>query len=127
MNPNSTNQIWSKWTFTVHPQKLVDFATVKQNCARFGRQAFGSVSQMRITQNLQDWVIEIRTEGVPVHEPAFVTYMYENWCKFFYNGFGVLSTVACSSKLEAGSRQDGTPADQLIIVPPIHFNEETRQ
>src|SRR5688572_14340093 len=104
MNPNSANQVWSKWTFRVEATRVPapSFALVRENCARFGRKAFGSATQMRITHEARGrWLIDVRTEGVPVHDPAFVTFMYENWRRFFRNGFGGAATVTCTSKLEA--------------------------
>jgi hypothetical protein len=121
MNPNSKNQTWSRWTFTVTPRRDVErpFNFVKANCARFGLKAFGSATQMRVTQRENSWTIDIRTEGHPVNEPSYVTYMEANWRRFFIGGFGIGTEVTLTTKLEAGSRQDGTPSDQLIILPPI--------
>lgn len=121
MNPNSQNQRWSRWTFTVEPARrgLWPMADVTANCARFGRKAFGSASQMRITQIGSTWTIDVRTEGHPVHDVVFVESMTRNWRRFFESGFGVGTMVRCETKLEAGDRQDGTPAEQLIILPPL--------
>ena len=122
MNPNSGNQRWSRWTFTITPgpTKKPNFATLKENAARFGRKAFGSASQMRVELWSSGQVlIIVRTEGHPVHDPAFVNYMVENWQKWAIGGWGPGTTLECVTKLEAGSRQDGTPADQLIIAPPV--------
>jgi len=123
MNPNSGNQIWSKWEFTVTPErKHLPFRLVRDNCARFARKAFGSSSEMRLTHSTS-WHIEIRTEGSPVHDPHFEAYMSANWRQFLSNGFGEKSHITIITKLEAGSRQDGSPSEQLIIVPPIEIPE----
>lgn len=121
MDPNSRHQIWSRWTFTVTAGRPVarPVAEVRANCARFGRKAFGSASEMRVTQIGSTWTIDVRTEGHPVHELRYVEWMTAQWCRFFENGFGAGTTVRCATKLEAGSRQDGTPAEQLIIMPPL--------
>jgi hypothetical protein len=126
MNPNSQNQMWSKWTFTVTQSKptQVPFEVAKANLAKFGRRKFGSASQMHITQEGLHWTVEVRTEGHPVHDPEFVSHMEQDWRAFLWLGFGLQSDITCSVKLEAGSRQDGTPADQLIILPPISFDLE---
>lgn len=119
MNPNSANQRWSKWTFTVHSggTRRPTLLDVQANCARFGRKAFGSASQMRV----QVWndgrvTIEVMTEGAPVHDPAFVDYMKRAWARFAVNGWGAGTTLQLETKLLAGSRQDGTPSDQLVMV-----------
>jgi hypothetical protein len=126
MNPNSKNQIWSKWTFTVTPgvSRRRTLAEVRAHCARFGRKAFGAASAMRITRAGGRWTIEVRTEGHPVHESAYVDWMQRQWAPFFVNGFGLGTVTTCTAKLEAGDRQDGTPADQLIILPTLSIHEE---
>lgn len=118
---NSANQWWSKWTFTVVPggvRRRV-FAEVRENCARFGRKAFGSASQMRVTQLPGAWRVEVRTEGHPAHDAAYVAWMDAQWKRFFESGFGQDTQVSCAVKLEAGSRQDGTPAEQLLMLPRL--------
>lgn len=124
MNPNSANQRWSRWTFTVTPGRTLNrsFAVLKENCARFGRKAFGGASEMRITQTGADVTIEVRTEGHPQHEAPYVEWMRQQWERFLINGFGAGTTVALKTKLEAGSREDGRPADQLIILPSLSVN-----
>lgn len=124
MNPNSAHQIWSKWTFHVTPGRKIRTtrAELEANCGRFGRKAFGSASQMRITTKKGVLIVDVRTEGHPVHEPPYVEWMRQQWARFFLNGFGAGTTVTLDTKLEAGSRQDGTPADQLIILPSIAVN-----
>jgi len=121
LNPNSAHQIWSRWTFTVTPGRPVvrAFAEVQGHSARFGRKAFGAASEMKVECRGEAWTIDVRTEGHPVHEDAYVTWMTAQWSRFFKAGFGIGTVVECVTKLEAGSRQDGRPADQLIIVPPI--------
>lgn len=122
MNPNSGHQRWSKWTFTIGPggTKRPPFADVRANAARFGRKVFGSASQMRV----RVWrdgrvVIEVRTEGHPVHDPAYVASVRALWLRWALVGWGVGTTLQLTTRLEAGSREDGTPPDQLILAPPL--------
>jgi hypothetical protein len=124
MNPNSANQRWSKWTFTVTPGRTIErpFTVLKENCARFGRKAFGGATEMRITQTRERVTIEVRTEGHAQHEAPYVEWMRKQWERFLINGFGLGTTVTLETKIEAGSRQDGRPADQLIILPPLSVN-----
>jgi hypothetical protein len=126
MNPNSANQRWSLWEYRVYPDgtKQPDFQTVKVNCAKFGRLVFGSASEMRVKAATDGtgrlyWEIAIRTEGHPVHEGPYTEYVHSHWRRFLENGFGSASEVQTHARLEAGSRQDGTPADQLIIMPSL--------
>jgi hypothetical protein len=122
MNPNSGNQRWSKWTFTIRPggTKRPDFATVKANAARVGRKYFGAASAMKIDIAADGTVtIQVRTEGHPVHDPAYVQATTELWQCWAIGGWGAGTTLTCTAKLEAGSYQDGRPVDQLIIADPI--------
>lgn len=125
MNPNSAHQTWSKWTFTVKPQQAhriltpEDKASAHANIARFGRKKFGSASQMRLTFKPIVLVVEVRTEGHPVHDPQYQEWMLKEWRAFFAVGFGMETTVALEAHMEAGSKQDGTPSDQLVILPTL--------
>ncbi len=120
MNLNSEHQVWSRWTFSVIPgRRIHSFAEVRLNCARFGRKAFGSATRMRIQYDPKAWIIDIQTEGHPVHDPHYVSYMLNNWTRFFVSGFGMGTEVSLLTKLEAGSRQDGKPSAQLILLPSI--------
>lgn len=97
---------------------------VKTNCARFGRLMFGSASQMRLNCRTDEqarvyWEISVRTEGHPVHDPQYTEWMHKQWDRFLRSGFGQGCEIQCHARLEAGSRQDGGPADQLIIMPPL--------
>ena len=74
---------------------------------------------MRITPQPGTWRIEVRTEGHPAHDPAYVAWMQAQWRRFFVAGLGVGTQVAATTRLEAGDRQDGRPADQLVLMPPV--------
>ena len=66
------------------------------------------------------WVIEVLTEGHPVHDNLFVTTMTRTWRqKFFVPGFGPGTQVTCDARMMAGDWQDGRPPDQMIILPPL--------
>lgn len=121
MNPNSANQRWSRWTIVVSPAKSIprNDATVHANTARFLRKAFGAASEARITKQNGQWIIEVRSEGHPVHDPTFVGFMSSSLLQFFVMGFGVGTKVATVARLEAGSAQDGTPPEQLVMLPSL--------
>jgi hypothetical protein len=130
MDPNSANQRWSFWQYRIYPDrtKRPEFPTIKENCARFARTVFGQASEMRVVvatdQHARLYVeVSVRTEGHPVHEAPYVTYMHEQWDRFLRNGFGPTCEIQSHAHLEAGSRQDGTPADQLIILPTLRVEE----
>ena len=123
MNPNSSHQIWSKWVWFVVPgvvkQRL--FKEVVANCARFGRKGFGSASEMRVRSTRRGYIVEVISEGHPAHDLSFVNYMNSCWERFFVSGFGTGTVVKSSSKVIAGSRQDGKPADQWLELPSIRI------
>lgn len=118
MNPNSRHQIWSRWTATVVAPTTLPYDTVRTNCARFYRKAFGSPTELRIVANALRWTIDCRTEGHPAHDPTYVAWMTAQLRQFLANGFGAASAVRVDVTVEAGDTQDGTPADQMIGGPP---------
>jgi hypothetical protein len=130
MNPNSAHQTWSFWEYRIYPDgtRRPDFATVKANCSRFGRLLFGSASEMHLSYRTDGdgrpcWEVQIRTEGHPVHDPQYTEWMHDAWHHFFQRGFGPSCLVWKHVRLEAGDRQDGTPADQLILLPALAVEE----
>ena len=130
MDPNTRNQRWSLWEYRVYPTgtKRPDYATVMNNCARFGRLIFGSVSRMRLRHATDEygklyWEITVMSEGHPVHDPKYAEWMHNQWIRFLKNGFGTLCEIRTHARLEAGDRQDGRPADQLIMLPPLHIGD----
>jgi hypothetical protein len=119
---NSGNQRWSRWTFEVASAGLKSptFLQVQFEAARFGRQVFGSASQMLVEAvTTRTWRVTVRTEGHPVHDAAYVTAIRRLWARWAWEGFGAGTIVQLTTKLEAGTRQDGTPADQIILAPAI--------
>lgn len=127
MDPNSANQTWSRWTWEIVPSRSLlmwTFPEVRTNCARFAKRAFGLATQMRVTQVDNWWRVDTRTEGHPAHDPSFRAWMLGNWDKFLRAGFGSDSKIDVEVKVEAGSLQDGTPSQQLIIMPTIEIEPE---
>jgi len=120
VNPNSMHQLWSRWTATITPEasrSSLDHATVRDNCARFYRKAFGSVTELCITDG-PVWTVDCRTEGHPAHDRAYRAWMTGQLRRFLLTGFGAQATIELTVTVEAGDRQDGTPPDQLILGPP---------
>jgi hypothetical protein len=123
MDPNSANQRWSKWKIVVTPgfTRSRDFREFQDNTARFLRKGFGSASQCRIRYSGTRYEIEVLAEGKPAHDPEFVAYYQRSFEKFFTNGFGVGTEVKVSARIMAGSLQDGTPSEQMIMLPSIRL------
>lgn len=126
MDPNSGNQTWSKWRWTVYPGRrlALPFEPIKLAIANFTSRQFGHAGRMRITEQLDHYVIELLTEGKPAHDPDFVRAMARSFETFFTSQFGANTrTTLDPPTFMAGSRQDGSPRDQLIILPTINFRE----
>lgn len=126
MNPNSGNQTWSKWQWTVYPGRrlALPFEPIKLAIANFTTRQFGRAGRMRITEKLDHYVIELLTEGKPAHDPDFVQITARQFENFFTSQFGVSTrTMQAPPTFMAGSRQDGSSRDQLIILPTINFRE----
>jgi hypothetical protein len=124
-DPNSQHQTWSLWTFVVKPGVILDrpFREVKYNFTHFARKAFGTATELKLEWDGSHYHFKARTEGHPAHDPNFVKYYRENFTKFFVNGFGIGTTVTLDVKLEAGSRQDGSAPEQLLMLPNISLRE----
>jgi hypothetical protein len=126
MNPNSSNQWWGKWTFTVSQtakghSRLVTRTELETHFARFARSLFGTAGQARIDRTNNRLVLQMLIEGgnVVPHDPFFVEHVRQRAAAFFTKGLGAGITVSVEAKLMAGSRQDGTPSEQLLIIPAI--------
>ena len=122
MDPNSTHQLWSRWTWYVRPGRTLalPFEPVKLVLTNFVRSQFGSTGQMRITEPLDHYLIDVRIEGRPAHDPDYVRITAPKFEAFFVSQFGVGTVVRLHGpRVEAGSRQDGRPPDQLVIIPSI--------
>lgn len=123
---NSTHQRWGEWRWDVvlGPEaKRPDFKTVQINAARFARVLFGTAAAMNIRELGGDWCIRVIAEGPPVHDPNYVQYIHDVWEKFLKNGFGADVHVHASVRLLAGSREDGAPAAQAMMLPSLKIQE----
>jgi hypothetical protein len=122
MDPNSQNQLWSRWTFTVlELGRHVPQPDVELNVARWLRQGFGSVGTVRVQATARGYRIEVLVEGRPAHDQAFVALVREQFRRHFVEkGWGPVGAVGfVSARVVAGDKQDGRPRDQLVILPSI--------
>lgn len=127
MNPNGQNQRWSTWIFTVaFTKKGFSLAVVKSDfekkTAAFIKGLFGSsAGQWRYTCRPQGMTVEVFIEDTDItpYDPAYQEWVKLRVTQFFVKGFGADITVDVEGKLRAGSREDGRPSDQLLILPNI--------
>jgi hypothetical protein len=122
MNPNSTHQLWSKWIVTIRPTGpgVPQFEYVTTNTARFMRKAFGSAASCRVRQIARAWVVEVLADAQyhPLDADSFDA-LSRHFTQFFRNGFGESADVRVKARLMAGSRIDGRPPDQLLMMPSL--------
>lgn len=128
MDPNSRNQVWSHWTFTVrahrHRVDPLSVERVKVNVARFVRHGFGTAGEMRLSVGRRGtdstWRFEVRCEGAPVQDPQFRDHVRASFEKFMRAGFGAsFLRMDMEASLLAGDAQDGTPPAQLIVLESL--------
>lgn len=124
MQVNSANQIWSRWTFGVQasPDKLPLLRECKKNFAGWCKMGFGSAGRARIFKpSVLEYVFEVEVEGPPANDPQYKTHIKREFIGYFmFKGFGYQSSlVRFDVKPLAGHFEDGKPADQMIVIPPL--------
>ncbi|MEO8481091.1 MAG: hypothetical protein ABI634_02705 [Acidobacteriota bacterium] len=128
MNPNSTHQRWSAWTFVVQARadKRPARLEVVDNARRFFRAGFKStVGRLQVEVTGSRYVIAVQIEGPPCHDPAYRLHVAgEVRERFVRPGFGPgARLVQMDVRLLAGTAEDGQPAAQLLVLPSIYFDE----
>lgn len=134
-NPNTQHQVWSLWTYTVRPgdrTKTPSKAEVSLLCAQFAVKVFGSTGQAQIDRQFNAihgawWVLKFRVEGDAVRDPGKRLFIGKQWARFFAEHFGVGTHTHQDTKFEAGDKQDGSPREQLIIMPAENFRQLARE
>lgn len=118
MNPNSSHQLWSRWTFRVYEAgKHPPLGEVKLNAARWLEQGFGSVGRAKVEELVRGYRITAEVEGPPAHDPQYVQSVRRQFRNFVEKGWGPLATSSLKAVVLAGDRQDGKPLDQLVVIP----------
>lgn len=122
---NGQNQKWSKWDFTLSSasfSKAITKAELQQNLNRFFAKLFGT-SAIEIKALLRGGKLKLKVlvEGGDIipHDPAYFEWIKAQSTAFFVAGFGASTQVVIEGKLVAGSKQDGTPNEQLVVLPTI--------
>lgn len=122
-DPNSQNQLWSKWLFQViETGRQVPKADVQYNAARWLRMGFGSVGRVRVYGVPRGWRIEALVEGAPAHDPGYRENVRLEFIRFVEQGWGMWALPKMwEPKIMAGSKQDGRPREQMIEVPSLRL------
>jgi hypothetical protein len=111
-------------------QRNPSLEVVRINASRFFKQLFrSSVGQIRISKSSSiynyKWVIELRIEGPPAHDPSCREQAIKQFTEhFLFRGFGTTAHLwGTEVSILAGDQQDGKPRDQLIVLPTISMKE----
>ncbi len=124
-NPNSQHQTWSRWTFGVRADwsKLPSLQECVDNFREWAAIGFQSrAGRARLIQPTPlEYVFQVEIEGPPATDPEFREHVKRQFiAHFMFAGFGFSSTlVQFDVKILAGEREQGAPADQLIVMPPL--------
>lgn len=141
MDPNSQNQLWSRWTTSItvpfHVTHVSDsfFQEMISTTARVYRQLFGSVTELKIEReslpylNTSTFRIDCRTEGAPAPDLVFRKRQMAEIARFFgknLHRYGQVD-INIDVRIEAGDIGDGSPRSQLILAPSIPFEGESNE
>jgi hypothetical protein len=126
-DPNSQNQLWSKWTFIVHDTgRLRSHAEVELNAARWLKKGFGTAGRAKVTRTLDGWKFEALVEtgqGRPSYDPAYLASVKRGFARFVEQGFGTLAWGETRVRVLAGDMQNGNPRPQMIEMPTLNLRE----
>lgn len=120
--PNSGNQRWSSWVFTITAgRKRPPLAVIQREFARWARAAFKTdVGEANVQITGRVYRCALHIEGAPVHDPDYrESGRRDFFRKFVQPGFGPGATLEMEARLLAGSYQDGRPSAFLIVAPAI--------
>ena len=132
MNPNSTHQLWSRWTayvevpYSVTHLQQTFHDEMKRATAMYFRRLFGSAAEMKIDMDAPRpgttrFTIRCRAEGPPANDPAYRKIAMTALANFFGKNlrrYGKVS-VRVDVFIEAGDPGNGHSPSQLIIAPPV--------
>jgi hypothetical protein len=121
VDPNSQNQLWSKWQFEVYElSRHVSRDAIEYNVAKWLRLGFGSVGTVKISRTAHGWRFALIVEGRPAHDPDFVQSVRVAFNDFVEKGWGRVGAFgSVTAEVIAGSKQDGAPASQWVGIPMI--------
>lgn len=126
MNPNSGGQRWSQWTFSILAARRCPPASEVLDAARrFFRLGFKTdAGQVKVDVSGRLYTVSIQIEGPPCHDPDYRRQVVAQMrARFVAQGFGVGARLLnMDVRLLAGTAEDGSPAAQLLVLPPLHFN-----
>lgn len=119
MDPNSANQLWSMWTFTIREAgRRVSRAEFEHNMVRWIRMGFKH-GRCKVTQRPLGWKVEVLVEGVQANDPAYVASVKKGFADFVRKGWSLGAWGKVECQVMTGEVEQGKPRSQMIEVPSI--------
>ncbi len=124
-NPNSAHQTWSRWAFLVETPRMPPKDAIVDNARRYFAAGFRTqAGRIHVTTyespRLNLCSILCEAEGPPVNDSAYQDAVLKDFTLKFLPGFGPGARVSnFTVTLLAGSPEDGRPATQLLVLPPL--------
>lgn len=120
MDPNSQNQIWTEWKFTVHEAgRNVHRVDVEENFRRWVVVGFGHAGATTVRRSTDGWSLKAVIEGTP---PDVDQVARQFQRRFVEAGWGPLAFSSVEHKILAGP-VDGKPRSQWVGIPTIKVVE----
>lgn len=126
MDPNSANQMWSEWEFQVFDGgKIVPRTAVDENIARWFVSGFGHAGAREVKRTVTGWLVKLRIEGVPAHDPGYLKAVQDQFQQRFVEpGWGPYAWSTVRVRVLAGDLQNGTPRPQWVSIPTIPWRDD---
>lgn len=125
INPNSQNQMWSRWNFGVQADlnKMPSLRECEANAKIYFRKLFGSVGRGRVLRHGNYYAFQVEVEKGGAHDPDYQTAVKKDFIgNFMFKGFGYSARlIRFKVRILAGNKEDGKPSDQLLVIPRIQL------
>ena len=97
------------------------YREVEPNARRYFAKLFGVAGRLRCTQQGSYYLFEVEVEGPPVHDPDYRRAVKRDFrTRFVEPGFGPSAQLTrFDGILKAGTNEDGTPAEQWLVMPSV--------
>jgi hypothetical protein len=126
MDPNTANQEWAEFIFTVRGGRYVPPETVQDNFRNWCKAGFGEVGRvsvdLKFVKSLVTYELTVQVElqgGNSAADEFYCSSISNNFkMKFMEPGFGPLAFLDFDSRVLAGE-DVGKPRAQLIAMPII--------
>lgn len=133
MDPNSTHQLWSRWTFTLlseslqlhPPQTPLHFAFRRWCVETFGATGHAHCDEFVHTHRVSEqitakgYILWAEVEGPPVTDPEYILYVRRCFRYFVDQNWSTTIRFKMDTAVLAGDAEDGNPPRQLLVLPGI--------